>query len=80
MMHWQKCPKCDGQGAVSYPPYMPAGVQQYATSATSFVCDVCHGMKVLLVPAEYRIRPFSPEETASLNRALGRPANQESEE
>lgn len=49
-MKYQLCPKCGGQGAVSKPPYVPVDVHQWSSTQTSFVCDVCNGAKVLLVP------------------------------
>jgi len=33
---WQKCPKCDGQGIVSKPSYVPGDVYQWSSSATTF--------------------------------------------
>ena len=51
-MHYQKCPKCDGQGVVSKPPYVPGDVSMWSATCTTFTCDVCTGTKVLLVPDE----------------------------
>ena len=51
-MHYQLCPKCNGQGTLSKPPYIPGDVYQWTTSQASFTCDVCNGSKVLLVPDE----------------------------
>ena len=51
-MHYQKCPKCDGQGTVSKPPYIAGDVHKWVSTATSWTCDVCNGAKVLLVPDE----------------------------
>ena len=51
-MHYQLCPKCNGQGTLSKPPYIPGDVYQWTTSQASFTCDVCGGNKVLLVPDE----------------------------
>lgn len=53
-MKYQLCPKCNGQGTVSKPPYVAGDVNQWTSSSTSFQCDVCNGAKVLLVP-EYQI-------------------------
>ncbi len=44
---YQKCPKCDGQGTVSKPPYIAGDVQQWTGTALGFVCDVCEGKKVI---------------------------------
>lgn len=47
---WQLCPKCNGQGSVSKPPYVAGDVNEWTSSATSFVCNVCNGAKVLVKP------------------------------
>jgi len=49
-MYYQICPKCDGQGVVSKPPYVAGDVHQWTSTCTSWTCDVCRGQKVLLVP------------------------------
>ena len=49
-MYYQKCPKCDGQGTVSKPPYVAGDVHEWVSTVTSWTCDVCNGAKVLLVP------------------------------
>lgn len=51
MSHYQLCPKCQGQGIVSRPPWVPADQLTWCSTQTSHVCDVCHGAKVLLVSA-----------------------------
>lgn len=43
----QLCPKCNGQGTVSKPPYVAGDVHEWTSSATSFVCDVCNGTKII---------------------------------
>ena len=48
-MKYQLCPKCNGQGYVSKPPYVAEDQNTWTSSATSFVCDVCSGTKILLV-------------------------------
>lgn len=45
------CPKCNGQGTVSKPPYIAGDIHQWSSSSVIFNCDVCNGAKVLLVPA-----------------------------
>lgn len=42
-----KCPKCDGQGIVSKPPWVAGDVFQWTSSQTTFTCDVCHGEKII---------------------------------
>ncbi len=49
-MSYQKCPKCDGQGIVSKPPYVPGDVTQWSATSTSFPCDVCNGLKIITGP------------------------------
>jgi len=44
---YQLCPKCNGQGIVSKPPYIAGDVEQWTTSETSFVCDVCNGQRII---------------------------------
>ncbi len=44
---YQKCPKYDGQGTVSKPPYVPGDMYSWTSSSTVFGCDVCNGMKIM---------------------------------
>jgi hypothetical protein len=44
---YQICPKCNGQGIVSKPPWVPGDVNQWISSSCSFVCDVCNGAKMI---------------------------------
>ena len=44
---YQKCPKCDGQGTVSKPPYVPGDVNHWASTSAVFPCDVCNGQKIM---------------------------------
>lgn len=50
---WQLCPKCNGQGRISKPPYVPGDVDKWTSSSISFVCDVCNGAKILAVTVYY---------------------------
>lgn len=49
----QKCPKCDGQGSVSKPPYVPGDVHQWSSTSATHICDVCNGQKIIpqFIPA-----------------------------
>lgn len=47
---WQTCPKCNGQGIVSRPPWVAGDVYQWSSSSTSYPCDVCNGAKVIQTP------------------------------
>lgn len=44
---YQKCPKCDGQGTVSKPPYIAGDVHEWSSSSASHICDVCNGVKII---------------------------------
>lgn len=44
---YQLCPKCEGQGIVSRPPWIAGDVYEWSSSATSFTCDVCNGAKII---------------------------------
>lgn len=49
-MEYQLCPKCNGQGIVSKPPYVAGDVHQWSSTSTSFPCDVCLGQKIIAKP------------------------------
>lgn len=42
-----KCPKCDGQGIVSKPPWVAGDVHQWSSAETAYTCDVCNGAKII---------------------------------
>ena len=44
---YQLCPKCNGQGQVSKPPYIAGDVHQWSNSSCVFPCDVCNGSKII---------------------------------
>jgi hypothetical protein len=45
---YQKCPKCDGQGTVSKPPYVTGDVNTWSSSTSCvYNCDVCNGQKII---------------------------------
>ena len=44
---WQKCPKCDGQGIVSKPPYIAGDQNTWASAETSYICNLCNGQMVI---------------------------------
>jgi hypothetical protein len=56
---YQLCPKCNGQGIVSKPPWVAGDISEWTSSSTSYQCDVCCGQKILLVP-DIEIEEFSP--------------------
>lgn len=48
----QLCPKCDGQGYVSRPPWLPGDVTTWTSTQISYLCDVCNGSKYFRVHLE----------------------------
>lgn len=46
---YQTCPKCNGQGVVSKPPYVAEGVNTWVGTASAHQCDVCNGAKIILM-------------------------------
>lgn len=44
---YQLCPKCNGQGQVTKPPYTPGDVNEWVSSSIIFQCDVCNGSKII---------------------------------
>ncbi len=49
---WQKCPKCDGQGIVSKPPWIAGDVFYGSWSDTigQHQCNVCNGLMIIPSP------------------------------
>lgn len=43
----QLCPKCNGQGTVSKPPYVPGDVDSWSSTASVFPCNLCNGAMVI---------------------------------
>ena len=43
----QKCPKCDGQGIVSKPPWISGDQQTWDSTSVNHQCDVCNGQKII---------------------------------
>ncbi len=51
MIIYQKCPKCDGQGTVSKPPWVDGDVNEwFSTTVGGYKCNVCHGAKIIPMP------------------------------
>ena len=44
---YQKCPKCDGQGWVSKPPFVAGDVYGWSSTSATFTCNVCNGQKII---------------------------------
>ena len=49
---WQLCPKCNGQGIVSKPGDIPGDINEWTSSETSYVCDLCNGKKIIYIPSQ----------------------------
>ncbi len=45
----QLCPKCNGQGMVSKPPWVAGDVTEWVADRTEYPCDVCHGNKIMFI-------------------------------
>ena len=52
MRYYQICPKCNGQGMVSKPPWIAGDQNTWVSSETSYICDVCDGAKIIATPEE----------------------------
>ena len=52
-MKAQKCPKCDGQGTVAKPPWVPGDVHEWTSGETGYTCTVCNGSGIIYVPDEH---------------------------
>lgn len=46
-MPYQKCPKCDGQGIVSKPPWVAGDVTTWVSSSAAYPCSACNGSGLL---------------------------------
>ncbi len=47
---WQICPKCNGQGIVCKPPWIPAEVDQWSSTGENHQCNLCNGAMVIQKP------------------------------
>ena len=47
-MKWQVCPKCNGQGHVSKPAWVPGDVDSWVDNKTSHTCSMCNGTGKIL--------------------------------
>jgi hypothetical protein len=55
---YQLCPKCNGQGQVSKPPYIAGDVHEWSSSSCIFPCDVCNGNKIIpmFIVSQYAVK------------------------
>lgn len=44
---WQTCPKCNGQGCVSRPPWIPGDIVEWAGTTATYPCNVCNGKMII---------------------------------
>lgn len=71
---YQLCPKCNGQGTVSKPPYISGDVHQWSSSSIQFQCDVCQGQKIIpmfILPEEVKTISTQKESKTSLTLEAG---------
>lgn len=50
MGEYQLCPKCNGQGQVSRPPYLAGDIDTWTSNQTGYTCNVCHGDGIIIKP------------------------------
>lgn len=60
-MHAQLCPKCNGQGIVSKPPWLAGDVNQWCASEYTHTCNLCNGAMILYVPDDPPLPIFEPD-------------------
>jgi len=46
-MATELCPKCNGQGIVSKPPYLAGDINEWSSSESQFTCNLCNGKMVI---------------------------------
>lgn len=46
-IHYQLCPKCNGQGIVSISPLVAGDVSLSTGSSSQYTCNVCNGQKII---------------------------------
>ncbi len=44
---WVRCPKCDGQGIVSKPPWIAGDQNTWTDTQLTYTCNLCKGMMVI---------------------------------
>jgi len=49
LVNYQLCPKCNGQGVVSEPPYTMIDIhgESSAEPTSAFICNICKGEKII---------------------------------
>ena len=47
---YQICPKCNGQGVMSKPPFIAGDQTESTSSSCVHTCDVCNGAKIIPAP------------------------------
>ncbi len=69
---YQICPKCNGQGMVSKPPYIAGDVYEWSSSSVApFTCNVCNGAKI--IPMHHIQEPVSCPHVYSPDNAEPKP-------
>lgn len=49
---FQLCPKCNGQGIVSRPPWIAGDIESWMSSESSYECNLCHGKMIIPISNE----------------------------
>jgi hypothetical protein len=72
----QLCPKCQGQGVVSRPPWIPADVQAWNGPLITYTCNLCGGRMV--IDAEVVLSGISESTPSRLTPSPGTTAGPDS--
>lgn len=59
--HWQLCPKCNGQGTVSKPPYIAGDVNEWSSTLANHRCNLCGGTMKIWNPSSTSITNLETE-------------------
>jgi DnaJ-class molecular chaperone len=47
LIEYQLCPKCNGQGTTSRPPWVPYDQNEWTSSNSSYLCNICNGAGII---------------------------------
>ena len=73
MAEYQLCPKCNGQGTVSLPPWIDGDTDEFLNvDIGGFTCDICEGEGLLIKPErEEGYDPITYSEREYFSRNVG---------
>ena len=70
---WQLCPKCNGQGIVGKPSYIPGDINEWTSSEPFYECDLCSGKKIIYIPFPHTVTTkVTDEEILSIFKQYSR--------